>query len=82
VSEQFALFEMPGSLPEGLSYAGEFVSPAIEDKLILGIQSLPLQPFSSANSKASGGPLRSVSDTTTACGGYSAPNRSRPGWTR
>jgi alkylated DNA repair dioxygenase AlkB len=45
VSEQFALFEMPGSLPEGLSYAGEFVSPAIEDKLILGIQSLPLQPF-------------------------------------
>jgi alkylated DNA repair dioxygenase AlkB len=45
VSEQFALFEMLGSLPEGLSYAGEFVSPAIEDKLILGIQSLPLQPF-------------------------------------
>jgi hypothetical protein len=37
-------------------------------------------PFSSGSSRGSGGSLRSVSDTTTACGSYSGPNRSRPGW--
>ena len=31
--------------PEGLHYAAGFVSPPIEEKLILGIQALPLQPF-------------------------------------
>jgi alkylated DNA repair dioxygenase AlkB len=45
MSQQFALFEKSFLEPDGLRYAGEFVSPAIEDKLILGIQSLPLQPF-------------------------------------
>jgi alkylated DNA repair dioxygenase AlkB len=45
VSEQLALFERPPSQPEGLRYAANFVSPAIEHKLILGIRSLPLQPF-------------------------------------
>jgi len=31
--------------PEGLRYTADFVSPAIEQKLISGIRSLPLQPF-------------------------------------
>jgi hypothetical protein len=45
MSEQLALFEIHPPEPDGLRYAGEFISPAIEDNLILGIQSLPLQPF-------------------------------------
>jgi alkylated DNA repair dioxygenase AlkB len=45
VSEQFSLFESLSAAPDGLRYADEFVSPALEEKLILGIQGLPLQPF-------------------------------------
>jgi alkylated DNA repair dioxygenase AlkB len=45
VSEQFALFERLPSEPEGLRYAADFVSSAIEQRLILGIQNLPLRPF-------------------------------------
>jgi hypothetical protein len=45
VYEQLALFERLPSEPEGLRYAADFVSPAIEQKLILGIRTLPLQPF-------------------------------------
>jgi alkylated DNA repair dioxygenase AlkB len=43
--KQLALFESQPSEPEGLRYAADFVSPAIEEKLILAIQTLPLQPF-------------------------------------
>jgi alkylated DNA repair dioxygenase AlkB len=45
VPEQLALFGDQPREPEGLQYAAGFVSPAIEQKLILGIQALPLQPF-------------------------------------
>jgi alkylated DNA repair dioxygenase AlkB len=45
VSDQLALFERLFPEPEGLGYAADFVSPAIEQKLILGIRTLPLQPF-------------------------------------
>ena len=45
VSDQLALFETLSAAPEGLRYAAEFVSPAIEEKLISGIRTLPLRPF-------------------------------------
>jgi alkylated DNA repair dioxygenase AlkB len=45
VSDQLALFESPLPEPEGLRYASDFVSPAIERELISGIRTLPLQPF-------------------------------------
>jgi alkylated DNA repair dioxygenase AlkB len=45
VSEQLALFDRVRSQPEGLRYTVDFVSQAIEQELILGIQTLPLQPF-------------------------------------
>jgi alkylated DNA repair dioxygenase AlkB len=45
VSEQLALFDEARRKPDGLRYAAEFVSSAIERELILGIQTLPLQPF-------------------------------------
>jgi hypothetical protein len=45
VSEQLALFERARPEPEGLRYAADFVSPTIEQELILGIRALPLQPF-------------------------------------
>lgn len=45
MSEQFVLFEEERPEPEGLRYAADFVSPTIEMKLILAIQTLPLQPF-------------------------------------
>jgi alkylated DNA repair dioxygenase AlkB len=45
VSEQFALFETPASLPEGLRYAADFVSPEIEHQLVSRIRDLPLEPF-------------------------------------
>jgi alkylated DNA repair dioxygenase AlkB len=45
VSAQLTLFEgLPGE-PEGLRYAADFVSPAVEQKLISEIRTLPLQPF-------------------------------------
>jgi alkylated DNA repair dioxygenase AlkB len=40
-----ALFDKVRPEPEGLRYAADFVSPATEQELILGIQTLPLQPF-------------------------------------
>jgi alkylated DNA repair dioxygenase AlkB len=45
VSEQLALFDKVRPEPEGLRYATDFVSPAIEKELIQHIQTLPLQPF-------------------------------------
>ncbi|MET3844013.1 alpha-ketoglutarate-dependent dioxygenase AlkB [Bradyrhizobium sp. OAE829] len=45
MSEQLTLFDKVRPKPEGLRYAAEFVTPAIEQELILGIQTLPLQPF-------------------------------------
>jgi alkylated DNA repair dioxygenase AlkB len=45
VSDQLALFESPLPEPEGLRYAADFVSPAIERELISGIRTLPLRPF-------------------------------------
>jgi alkylated DNA repair dioxygenase AlkB len=45
VPEQLALFKRLPPEPEGLRYAADFVSPAIEQKLISGIRTLPLQPF-------------------------------------
>ncbi len=45
MSAQLTLFEgLPGE-PEGLRYAADFVSPAVEQKLISEIRTLPLQPF-------------------------------------
>jgi alkylated DNA repair dioxygenase AlkB len=45
VSAHLTLFErLPGE-PEGLRYAADFVSPAVEQKLISEIRTLPLQPF-------------------------------------
>jgi hypothetical protein len=43
--EQFSLFADKMSGPEGLRYAEEFVSPAVEKILIGHIAALPLQPF-------------------------------------
>jgi len=45
VSNQLALFESPLPELEGLRYAADFVSPAIERELISGIRTLPLRPF-------------------------------------
>jgi alkylated DNA repair dioxygenase AlkB len=45
VSEQLALFDKVRPEPEGLRYAADFVSPAIERELIQRIRTLPLQPF-------------------------------------
>jgi alkylated DNA repair dioxygenase AlkB len=45
VSEQLALFDIVRPEPEGLRYAADFVSPAIERELIQCIRTLPLQPF-------------------------------------
>lgn len=45
VSEQLTLFETLRPEPEGLRYAVDFVSPAIENELILAIRTLPLRPF-------------------------------------
>ena len=45
MSDQLALFDKVRPEPEGLRYAADFVSPAIEQELFLGIQTLPLQPF-------------------------------------
>ena len=45
MSEQLALFDRVHPEPEGLPYTADFVSPAIEQKLVLGIRTLPLQPF-------------------------------------
>jgi alkylated DNA repair dioxygenase AlkB len=45
VSEQLVLFETPTSLPHGLRYAADFVSPEIERQLVSSIRDLPLEPF-------------------------------------
>jgi alkylated DNA repair dioxygenase AlkB len=45
LSEQFDLFAGRSPAPEGLSYAEDFVSPALEQALIHQVAALPLQPF-------------------------------------
>ena len=45
LAQQFALFESIPVQPEGLRYANDFISPAIEETLIAQIRTLPLQPF-------------------------------------
>jgi alkylated DNA repair dioxygenase AlkB len=45
VSDQLALFDSPLPVPEGLRYAADFISPAVEQELISAISALPLQPF-------------------------------------
>ena len=45
MTEQLALFSPTTDSPEGLRYAPEFVSPAIERELIGEISALPLKPF-------------------------------------
>ena len=67
MSDQLALFDKVRPEPEGLRYAADFVSPAIEQELILGIQTSRFSLFSSVNLKASGGLPRSASATTTTC---------------
>ncbi len=45
MAEQLALFTEHSVRPEGLVYAGDFISGAFERELIAGVTSLPLQPF-------------------------------------
>jgi hypothetical protein len=45
MSAQLALFEDHPPEPDGLRYRANFVSAAIERKLISGIKDVPLQPF-------------------------------------
>ena len=45
MSEQLNFFADNERVPEGLRYAPDFVSPAVEQELIAHIASLPLQPF-------------------------------------
>lgn len=45
LTEQLALFPRTADLPEGLQYADNFISPAVEQELIGHIAALPLQPF-------------------------------------
>ena len=45
MSEQLALFDKVRAEPEGLRYAADFVSLAIERELIQCIRTVPLQPF-------------------------------------
>jgi alkylated DNA repair dioxygenase AlkB len=45
LAEQLPLFAVQSSAPEGLRYAAEFVSPAMEQDLIEQVAALPLQPF-------------------------------------
>ena len=45
MSEQLNLFAGTSPAPEGLRYAADFVSPAVERELITRIATLPLQPF-------------------------------------
>lgn len=43
--DQFALFADAPALPDGLRYAADFISEAIERDLIDHVAALPLQPF-------------------------------------
>lgn len=45
MAEQLAFLAAESRLPEGLSYAADFISGALEHELIAGVRSLPLQPF-------------------------------------
>jgi alkylated DNA repair dioxygenase AlkB len=45
LTEQLGLFSPATNAPEGLRYAAEFISPAVERELIGHIATLPLQPF-------------------------------------
>jgi hypothetical protein len=44
-TDQFELLPGFSSKPEGLRYAPEFVPPAADQKFILEIASLPVEPF-------------------------------------
>jgi alkylated DNA repair dioxygenase AlkB len=45
LAEQLRLFAHKSPAPEGLLYAADFISPAIERDLIDRVAALPLQPF-------------------------------------
>jgi len=45
LTEQLALFPQEKASPEGLRYAPEFITPALERELIGRVSALPLQPF-------------------------------------
>jgi alkylated DNA repair dioxygenase AlkB len=45
LTEQLALFPQEKASPEGLRYAPEFITPALERELIGQVSALPLQPF-------------------------------------
>jgi alkylated DNA repair dioxygenase AlkB len=45
LAEQLALFSGTADFPEGLQYAPDFISPAVEPELIGHIAALSLQPF-------------------------------------
>ncbi len=45
LTEQLRLFSGATDAPEGLRYAADFISPAMERELIGHISALPLQPF-------------------------------------
>jgi alkylated DNA repair dioxygenase AlkB len=45
LAEQLPLFAHKSPAPEGLRYAADFISPAIERDLIDRVAALPLQPF-------------------------------------
>jgi len=82
VSDQLALFGSPLQEPEGLRYAADFVSPAVEHELISGIRTLPLQPFQFGQFEGKRRVALLASVTTMPCVSYSKLNRSPPGWPR
>jgi hypothetical protein len=79
VSEQLALFERVRPEPEGLRYAADFVSSAIEKELISAIRTLPLRAFQSGEFEGKRR-VASVSATITTCDECSGQNRFPPGW--
>jgi hypothetical protein len=60
VSEQLTLFESLPPEPEGLHYAADFVPPETEQKLIFGIQDLPLPPFQFGHGRRAPSLIRSL----------------------
>lgn len=82
MSEQLALFENPASEPEGLRYVADFVSAETEQKLISGIQDLPLQPFQFGQFQAKRQVASFGFRYDYALRQLQRPNRSPPGWMR
>jgi alkylated DNA repair dioxygenase AlkB len=81
VSEQFALFESPAPQPEGLRYAGDFVSPETEQRLISEIRGLPLEPFQFGQFEGKRRVASFGFRYDSPCGSYRGPNQSQLGWT-